>query len=241
MCHRLLDKSESSRAQWQQWKRLDATESAFKLQLAAEKANTPLDEVLFGNSDYTWDVILRGVPLIKFTAPQYAGLVAKEPEHLNDRERVISQLLAEGPEGLELDGPVWSPVADASSGNAGRAEHWKIQGNDMLKAGDLSGALSCYTRGLDVAGPGVLRGLLYSNRAHVLLQLSREDEAIEDCRAALQDDEGNAKAYWRGGTAALRMERYDEARSFCEMGLAMTGKNDKLTELLAQCTAATAE
>eukprot|EP00435_Cladocopium_sp_Y103_P040309 s231_g10.t4 len=51
-----------------------------------------------------------------------------------------------------------------------------------------------------------------ANRAHVHLLLDQAELALEDCKKALEVDFQNAKAYWRGTVAALRLPATHEGR-----------------------------
>lgn len=102
MCHRLLEKNRAARSQWRSWKKFDAADSAFKLQLAvsADKTTEHLALVLLGN-DPRWEATLEGVPLIKFTTPHYGSLLFVAQEHLTSKDRIIGRLLASAPEQRE--------------------------------------------------------------------------------------------------------------------------------------------
>lgn len=104
---------------------------------------------------------------------------------------------------------------------------WKEKGNAKLKDEDKEGALECYSEGLSIGWKAidVFRGLsedfeplkvavaqICTNRAHVRLLLDQAELALEDCKKALEVDFQNAKAYWRGTVAALRLPETHEGR-----------------------------
>ena len=85
----------------------------------------------------------------------------------------------------------------------------KEAGNVAYKASDYAAAASKYTEAIKLAPSATL--LL--NRAAAYTQLSRFQEAAEDCAEARKLDPSNAKAYLRGAASELRLGRVDEAVS----------------------------
>ena len=85
----------------------------------------------------------------------------------------------------------------------------KDAGNASYKGGDYVAAAAKYTEALGIAPSATL--LL--NRAAAYTQLSRWEEAAEDCAEARKLDPSNAKAYVRGAGAALKLGRIDDAAS----------------------------
>ncbi|CAK9067940.1 DAP3-binding cell death enhancer 1 (DAP3-binding cell death enhancer 1 [Durusdinium trenchii] len=115
---------------------------------------------------------------------------------------------------------------------------WKEKGNSKLKAEDKLGAVECYSEGLLIGWKAIdeFRGLaedlealkvavaqICANRAHVHLLLDEPELALDDSCKALEVDFQNAKAYWRGATAALRLPtthaRRREAAELLRQGL----------------------
>lgn len=119
---------------------------------------------------------------------------------------------------------------------AERPDIWKSEGNARLTAGDDEGATQSYTRGIEAARQagvaGKVLGQLHANRAQALMRLSRPAEAMEDCEAAVTADPANAKAYWRGGSAALKINQPATAADFCRRGMAIVGESTSLRSLL---------
>lgn len=117
-----------------------------------------------------------------------------------------------------------------------RPDIWKSEGNSRLTAGDDAGAAQCYTRGIDAANQvgvaGKLLSQLHANRAQAFIKLGRLPEAIEDCRTAIRSDASNAKAYWRGANAALKLEQPAVAADLCEQGIKAVGDSLGLAALL---------
>jgi len=122
------------------------------------------------------------------------------------------------------------------------AAQLKEEGNAKLKAGDKDAAIAKYTQGIteaqkditefqggnidDIKPLQTLLTQLFSNRAHVLLQLGRLQEAIEDCHQAIAVDEQNDKAYWRGASAALKLDEHEVAAEFVRRGLTAVDVDD---------------
>lgn len=111
---------------------------------------------------------------------------------------------------------------------------WKETGNTQLKAGDHTSAIESYTKGIELANGGALRSQLFGNRAQVSLLLGKDEDAISDSELAIADDINNAKAYWRGASAAMHLQKYEVAKDFCERGLAIASDNTALLNLLKQ-------
>ncbi|KAJ4303016.1 hypothetical protein N0V90_001907 [Kalmusia sp. IMI 367209] len=108
----------------------------------------------------------------------------------------------------------------------------KSEGNTELKKNDLASAHEKYTDGLTVArqeivsntNPDLARDIA-RNRAYVNLLLNQYDDAISDAKSSLtgRDDQKSrdldSKAYYRAGSAAYGLGKYDEAKTFFEAQL----------------------
>mmetsp|Transcript_28195 Transcript_28195/g.85144 ORF Transcript_28195/g.85144 Transcript_28195/m.85144 type:complete len:329 (+) Transcript_28195:99-1085(+) len=93
MCHRLLETDAALQEQWSSlWLRLDASETAFCVQLRAEAEGAQV-AMVFLAGDAHWDVLARRTPLIKFTTPHYRELVLMPREVLLDERSLIGRLL----------------------------------------------------------------------------------------------------------------------------------------------------
>ncbi|KAF1971836.1 SET domain-containing protein [Bimuria novae-zelandiae CBS 107.79] len=115
----------------------------------------------------------------------------------------------------------------------------KSDGNAELKNNDLAAAHERYTDGLTVArqdivsksNPDLARDIA-RNRAYVNLLLNHFDEAISDAKASLigRDDQKSkdldSKAYYRAGSAAYGLGKYDDAKAYFEAQLKLS-PNDK--------------
>ncbi|CAE7035216.1 SRP72 [Symbiodinium natans] len=109
---------------------------------------------------------------------------------------------------------------------------WKEQGNAKLQANDKDAAVECYSRGIEIGVRAIssFQGLaedfeplkkavsqLCSNRGHVRLCQNLPKLALQDCRQAAEVDFENAKAYWRGVSAALQLDEQEERRQAAEL------------------------
>ncbi|KAJ0163839.1 hypothetical protein CTA2_2277 [Colletotrichum tanaceti] len=119
-------------------------------------------------------------------------------------------------------------VEDAEKGEA-LARKCKEKGNAALQKRDLPLARESYAQGLGLArqeavrkaNPDLARDMA-RNRAHVHLLLDRQDEAVADAKASLigADDrrakELDSKAYFRAGSGAYNLGRYQQAKECFE-------------------------
>jgi len=79
---------------------------------------------------------------------------------------------------------------------------------------------------------------LHSNRAQARSKLGEFEQAIEDCEAAIKSDRNNAKAYWRGANAAMKIGRPTVAADLCKRGLESVGDSLDLRAMLDEAEAA---
>lgn len=56
----------------------------------------------------------------------------------------------------------------------------KEEGNNLFKSGDVQGALSCYTKALQLSGSEPESSVLYRNRCACYLKLNDYNKAIAD-------------------------------------------------------------
>jgi tetratricopeptide (TPR) repeat protein len=108
---------------------------------------------------------------------------------------------------------------------------WEWLGNHFLVTGDLVAAARCYRRAVDIE-PGIERPR--HNLAAALLHLGHPAEALEHERAVVEmhgiTPEGAAVA----ASAAMSLERWDEAASWLVAGLDDAPRSDRLAELLRE-------
>ncbi|CUT98984.1 STIP1 y and U box containing protein 1 [Echinococcus multilocularis] len=81
-------------------------------------------------------------------------------------------------------------------------------GNRFLAASDNARAIECYTLAIKKNGS---ISTYYSNRALCYLQMKLYDQALADCRRALELDPSNLKAFFFAGQCHLALGHYDEA------------------------------
>lgn len=119
-----------------------------------------------------------------------------------------------------------------------RADIWKADGNEKLTQGDFKGALQSYTRGIEAAREVQLEGhllsQLFSNRAQAHFRLNNFEQAVQDCEDAVKSHQGNAKAYWRGANAAMKLGKPAVAVDLCTRGIEAVGDSQGLQAMLEE-------
>jgi len=120
-----------------------------------------------------------------------------------------------------------------------RAETFKKQGNEKLKANTKSSAreaLALFTSGLEVrCSDRVLNAQLHGNRAHVHMLLRQFVEAIDDCKKAIELDKNNLKVYWRAAKSSFHLDLCRNGMQYCEDGLKVEPKDAELLRLRDAC------
>lgn len=98
----------------------------------------------------------------------------------------------------------------------------KAQGNEKYKVKDYKGAISLYTKAiqLDSNNPAY-----YGNRAASYLMIQSYKEACADCDTILSLDSSNVKAYFRKANALKGMGMYDQALDIINQGLILDPNN----------------
>eukprot|EP01041_Mallomonas_annulata_P000665 gene665-1285_t len=81
----------------------------------------------------------------------------------------------------------------------------KTKGNDAFASNDFNGATALYTQAIEEFGG---THILYTNRAAALFNLSKYNEAIEDCDKAVALDPTWAKAYFRKSNAQEKLKDF---------------------------------
>ena len=100
----------------------------------------------------------------------------------------------------------------------------KEKGNTMFRKKDYIQAIEFWSRALEACGDDAesLKHDLHRNRATANMHLGRYENALEDARAAVlpeatnDEKQLNAKAFYRAGMAAYRLERFAAAASYFE-------------------------
>ncbi|XP_032125299.1 E3 ubiquitin-protein ligase CHIP isoform X1 [Sapajus apella] len=88
------------------------------------------------------------------------------------------------------------------------AQELKEQGNRLFVGRKYPEAAACYGRAI-TRNP--LVAVYYTNRALCYLKMQQHEQALADCRRALELDGQSVKAHFFLGQCQLEMENYDEA------------------------------
>ncbi|KAL4558616.1 hypothetical protein LXL04_036817 [Taraxacum kok-saghyz] len=110
----------------------------------------------------------------------------------------------------------------------------KEEGNKYVKMGKkhYSDAINCYTRAINQKALSDLEtSQIFSNRAHVNLQLGNYGRALSDSEEAIKLSSTNVKAFYRAAKASLSLNKLIEAQSFCVKGLDHNPDNVELKKL----------
>ncbi len=122
-----------------------------------------------------------------------------------------------------------------------RAEELKDEGNAELKKG-LSHrpvALNRYSQALELkCKDQKLNSVIYSNRAHVHMLNRNWGRALADCKAAIDADGSNVKAYFRATKCCNTLHKTQYAMLFAEKGLRRDKGNTALKAELKKAKAA---
>ncbi|KAL9981281.1 hypothetical protein ACROYT_G009962 [Oculina patagonica] len=109
-----------------------------------------------------------------------------------------------------------------------KAEIFKNKGNYEYSKKNLSNAIHFYTEGIKVnCKDDELNAKLYSNRAISHLHLGNYENSLRDAKAATDLQPTFLKAIERGASACLKLNRFGEAITWCEKGLAVEFLNSK--------------
>ncbi|KAL9225364.1 hypothetical protein vseg_001299 [Gypsophila vaccaria] len=76
---------------------------------------------------------------------------------------------------------------------------------------------------------------LYVERAQSNIKLSNFNEAVADANRAIRLDPSMAKAYLRKGTACLKLEEYQTAKTALLVGAALAPDDSRFMKLINEC------
>ncbi|CAK9018402.1 Glycosyltransferase afumC (Fumihopaside A biosynthesis cluster protein C) [Durusdinium trenchii] len=97
MCHRLLETDPESRRAWRDdFLKVNAADTAFRLQMVAQASDMHMAQVLL-LEDTRAEQLIEGVPLIKFRTPDYGPLLQLSTAQLTDRRHLLGRLLDPAP------------------------------------------------------------------------------------------------------------------------------------------------
>uniref|UniRef100_A0A673BTG5 UNC-45/Cro1/She4 central domain-containing protein n=1 Tax=Sphaeramia orbicularis TaxID=375764 RepID=A0A673BTG5_9TELE len=110
----------------------------------------------------------------------------------------------------------------------------KEDGNSLFKAGDMQGAVSCYTKALVLSENQADSAVLYRNRSACYLKLEEYSKAEADASKALDTDPGDVKARFRRAQAFQKLGRLDQAFLDAQRCAQLEPKNKAFQDLLRQ-------
>jgi tetratricopeptide (TPR) repeat protein len=108
-------------------------------------------------------------------------------------------------------------------------EELKKQGNELLKQGDVLGAVAKYSEALQHEPTS---HVLLSNRSAAQLRLGRAAAALEDALRAVELAPQWAKAHSRVAAAYRALDRLDEAEKAAQDGLSVEASNETLLQIV---------
>uniref|UniRef100_A0A7N6B415 UNC-45/Cro1/She4 central domain-containing protein n=1 Tax=Anabas testudineus TaxID=64144 RepID=A0A7N6B415_ANATE len=108
------------------------------------------------------------------------------------------------------------------------------KGNTLFKAGDMQGAVCCYTKALKLTDNQAESAVLYRNRSACYLKLEEYNKAETDASQALDVDPGDMKARFRRAQAFQKLGRLDQAFLDVQKCAQMEPKNKAFQDLLRQ-------
>lgn len=102
------------------------------------------------------------------------------------------------------------------------ADMLKNDGNDLMKEGKFDEAVAKYSGAINLhASP-----IYFCNRAAAYSKLERHQDAVEDCKIALQMDPSYGKAFGRMGLAYSCISKFAEARDAYKKAVELEPSNE---------------
>uniref|UniRef100_A0A672G7T8 UNC-45/Cro1/She4 central domain-containing protein n=1 Tax=Salarias fasciatus TaxID=181472 RepID=A0A672G7T8_SALFA len=108
------------------------------------------------------------------------------------------------------------------------------EGNSLFKAGDIEGAVCCYTKALKLSDTQAERAVLHRNRSACYLKLEEYSKAEADASKALDTDPGDVKARFRRAQAFQKQNRLDQAFLDAQRCAQLEPNNKAFQDLLRQ-------
>uniref|UniRef100_A0A8C3B316 Unc-45 myosin chaperone A n=1 Tax=Cyclopterus lumpus TaxID=8103 RepID=A0A8C3B316_CYCLU len=109
-----------------------------------------------------------------------------------------------------------------------------LEGNALFKAGDIQGAVCCYTKAIKRSDSQAERAVLYRNRSACYLKQEEYSKAESDASKALDTDPGDVKARFRRAQAFQKLCRLDQAFLDAQRCAQVEPKNKTFQDLLRQ-------
>ncbi|XP_061678041.1 protein unc-45 homolog A isoform X2 [Syngnathoides biaculeatus] len=113
-------------------------------------------------------------------------------------------------------------------------EALREEGNGLFKAGDIQGAVCCYTRALKLSDNIQESAVLYRNRSACYLKLAEYNKAETDASKSLDTDPSDVKARFRRAQAFQKLGRLDQAFVDVQRCAQLEPKNKAFQDLLRQ-------
>ncbi|KAJ8003005.1 hypothetical protein DPEC_G00164870 [Dallia pectoralis] len=110
----------------------------------------------------------------------------------------------------------------------------KEEGNTLFKAGDMQGALCCYTKALKLSNSQAESAVLHRNRSACYLKLEDYTKAEADASKALDADPGDVKARFRRAQSVQKLGRLNEAFTDAQRCAQLEPTNKAFQELLRE-------
>uniref|UniRef100_A0A3P8ZGW9 Protein unc-45 homolog B n=1 Tax=Esox lucius TaxID=8010 RepID=A0A3P8ZGW9_ESOLU len=111
----------------------------------------------------------------------------------------------------------------------------KEEGNTLFKAGDVQGALCCYTKALKLSSNQSESAILHRNRSACYLKLEDYTKAEADAsKGSLDADPGDVKARFRRAQSLQKLGRLNEAFMDAQRCAQLEPTNKAFQELLRQ-------
>uniref|UniRef100_A0A668AW75 Unc-45 myosin chaperone A n=1 Tax=Myripristis murdjan TaxID=586833 RepID=A0A668AW75_9TELE len=108
------------------------------------------------------------------------------------------------------------------------------EGNNLFKAGDMHGAICCYTKALKLSDSQADCAVLHRNRSACYLKLEDYTKAEADASKALDADAADVKARFRRAQAFQKLGQLDQAFLDAQRCAQLEPKNKAFQDLLRQ-------
>lgn len=112
------------------------------------------------------------------------------------------------------------------------ADKYKEEGNQLLKANKYKEAYDSYTKAIETNSDGEGSHIYYSNRAAASMYLNNYDDAINDCKKALEIDPTFIRALTRLAKAYIYENKYVDAEECLERAKRLDSDNTEVKNLM---------